>query len=79
LAVLVAGPGIDTVEPLLAKALSAVPELLTLPGGATVKVDLAAGLASFPAHAGSVDELYMAADAALAVAVDEHAALRVAI
>jgi hypothetical protein len=40
---------------------------------------LAAGLASFPEHAGSVDELYMAADAALAVAIDNHTALAVAI
>jgi hypothetical protein len=44
-----------------------------------VRIELAAGLASFPEHAGSVDELYMAADAALAEAVDAHCSLRVAI
>jgi GGDEF domain-containing protein len=79
LAVLVPGSPAKEVEPQLARALTATPRALTLPGGAEVKIDLAAGLASFPEHAGSVDELYMAADAALADAVDGHAALRVAI
>ncbi|MEY2433295.1 MAG: hypothetical protein QOC92_3020, partial [Acidimicrobiaceae bacterium] len=79
LAVLVPGPTAHEIEPLLAKALAATPSTLKLPGGAEVKIDLAAGLASFPEHASSVDELYMAADAALADAVDGHATLRVAI
>jgi DNA-binding response OmpR family regulator len=78
LAVLVSGPPAGEVEPQLARALAATPGSLHLPGGAEVKIDLAAGLASFPEHAGSVDELYMAADAALADAIDGHATLRVA-
>ncbi len=41
-----------------------------LPGGADVAVQLAAGVAAFPDHASNPDELYMAADAALAEAVD---------
>jgi CheY-like chemotaxis protein len=79
LAVLVPGSAAEEIEPQLARALAATPRTLTLPGGDEVTIDLAAGLASFPEHAGSVDELYMAADAALADAVDGHAALRVAI
>jgi CheY-like chemotaxis protein len=79
LAVLLSGPTASEVEPLLATALGVVPKTMSLPGGGTVEVDLAAGLASFPHHAGTVDELYMAADAALAEAVDGNAALRVAI
>jgi DNA-binding response OmpR family regulator len=79
LAVLLSGPPAKDVEPLLASALAAAPSAISLPGGATVKIELSAGLASFPQHAGSVDELYMAADAALAQAVDSHTALSVAI
>jgi CheY-like chemotaxis protein len=79
LAVLLSGSGATEVEPLLARALSAAPATMTLPGGATVAVDVAGGLASFPQHAASVDELYVAAEAALAAALDGHATLRVAI
>ena len=78
LALLVSGPKLADVEPRLAAALAAAPSRLNLPGGAAVGIELAAGLAAFPQHAGSVDELYMAADAALADAVDGRAALRVA-
>ncbi len=39
------------------------PGELGMPGGAMVKVALVAGLASYPEHAESADELYMAADA----------------
>jgi DNA-binding response OmpR family regulator len=78
LALLVAGPKVAHIESLLAAALAAVPTSLELPGGAAVGVELAAGLAAFPEHAGSVDELCMAADAALAGAVDDDAPLRVA-
>jgi CheY-like chemotaxis protein len=79
LAVLVSGSSAVALEPVLAAALAAQPATIELPGGATVKIELAAGLASFPEHAGSVDELYMAADAALAEAVDTRSTLRVAI
>jgi len=78
LALVVSGPTLSDVELLLAAALAAVPSSLDLPGGATVGIELAAGLAAFPEHAGSVHELYMAADAALADAVDGRASLRVA-
>ncbi|HEX4820027.1 MAG TPA: response regulator [Acidimicrobiales bacterium] len=78
LALLLSGPRVSDIEPQLASALAATPDEIDLPGGAAVGVELAAGLASFPEHAGSVDELYMAADAALADAVDAGADLRVA-
>ena len=79
LAVLASGPSATALEPVLARLLGATPGTITLPGGATVDIELAAGLASFPEHAGSVDELYMAADAALAAAVDSHRPLCLAI
>jgi DNA-binding response OmpR family regulator len=79
LAVLVSGPSAAALQPVLVAVLAAAPGTIALPGGATVKVELAAGLASFPEHAASVDELYMAADAALAQSVDSHAPLCVAI
>ena len=79
LAVLLSGASAAELEPLLAAALAASPATVALPGGAAVDIELAAGLASFPEHAGSVDELYMAADAALADAVDSRAQLRIAI
>jgi CheY-like chemotaxis protein len=43
---------------------------VTLPAGRVVSVAYAAGVASWPDHATTGDELYMAADAALAEAVD---------
>ena len=79
LAMLVSGPRAAVIEPLLAAALAATPGTISLPGGAMVEIQLVAGLASFPEHAGSVDALYMAADAALADAIDAHSSLRVAI
>lgn len=51
---------------------------LSLPGGAEVKVDLAAGVASHPLHGADVDTVYGAADAALADAHDRGARLRAA-
>ena len=50
-----------------------------LPGGAEVAIRLAVGLAAYPEHASDADELYMAADAALADAVDRGTPLAVAI
>jgi two-component system cell cycle response regulator len=79
LAVMVPGRSATDIEQPLAAALAATPAAIDLPGGATVAVDVAAGLASFPQHASSVDELYMAADAALASAVDGDRAVAVAI
>jgi GGDEF domain-containing protein len=79
LAVVASGPSAAGLGPVLAAALAAIPGTISLPGGGTVTIELAAGLASFPEHAGSVDELYMAADAALAEAVDKQLPLCVAI
>lgn len=79
LAVVASGPSAAALEPVLAAALAATPGTISLPGGGTVKIELAAGLASFPEHAASVDELYMAADAALAEAVEKRLPLCVAI
>jgi GGDEF domain-containing protein len=78
-AVLASGTSAAALQPVLAGVLETAPRSITLPGGATVDIDLVAGLASFPEHAGSVDELYMAADAALAAAVDSRRPLCLAI
>lgn len=48
-------------------------------GGAVVPVDLNVGLASYPANAGDPDGLFMAADAALADAVDDGTAVQLAL
>lgn len=65
-------PAHDTqvTERVLSEAMSSVQGEFVFPGGATVPVRLAGGVASYPAHAISPDELFMAADAALADAVD---------
>jgi diguanylate cyclase (GGDEF)-like protein len=54
-------------------------DVVRLPGGAQVEIRLAAGVAAYPEHAGAADELYMAADAALADAVDRGQPVAVAI
>jgi CheY-like chemotaxis protein len=54
----------------LTAALGDGPIDVDLPAGRTVSVEWAAGVAGCPEHAGTGDELYMAADAALADAVD---------
>lgn len=79
LAVLVPGATAADLEPLITDVLAACPATMGLPGGAVVDIALTAGLASYPAHASSVDELCMAAEAALAGAVDDQATVRVAI
>ena len=54
----------------LEPVLSEVSGTFEFPGGASVPVDLACGLAAYPANAIDPDGLFMAADAALADAVD---------
>src|SRR5688572_18606818 len=54
-------------------------ERVRLPGGAEVAIRLAIGVAAFPQHAADADALYMAADAALADAVDRGTSIAVAI
>lgn len=70
-------PAHDTAgtERVLADAMAAVQGQFVFPGGASVRVRLAGGVASYPAHAHSPDELFMAADAALTTAVDRGAAI----
>ncbi len=79
LAVIVSGVAADRARLMLDDVLSQVPRQLMLPGGADVPVAVAIGLAAAPEHASSADELYMAADAALADAVEAGEALQVAI
>jgi two-component system phosphate regulon response regulator PhoB len=63
---------------LLSDAARAI-ESVRLPGGAEVEIRLAVGVAAYPEHAAVADELYMAADAALADAVDKGHPVAVAI
>jgi len=48
-------------------------------GGAVVPVEVAAGLAGYPANASDPDGLFMAADAALASAIDQGTAVQLAL
>jgi DNA-binding response OmpR family regulator len=52
---------------------------LHFPGGADVPLRFAAGVAAYPEHASDADGLYMAADAALAEAVDQGLQVKVAL
>ena len=61
---------VHSAEALFTDVLRTVSEPFQFPGGASVPVRLAGGVAAFPDHAGSPDELFMAADVALADAVD---------
>lgn len=70
LAVILPGTDIDAAEALLAGVMAEAAGSFPLVGGATARVTVAGGIAAFPTHAGDIDELFMAADAALAVAVD---------
>ncbi|HEY2812992.1 MAG TPA: response regulator [Acidimicrobiales bacterium] len=79
LAVIVSGMDAQDAVVVLDSVLGDVPARIDLPGGADVPVQLAVGLAAYPAHASSADELYMAADAALGDAVTGKRPLQVAI
>jgi PleD family two-component response regulator len=63
----------------LADALHVIGSSTNLPGGAEVPLKLACGIASYPAHATDADELYMAADAALADAVERDERIAVSL
>ena len=69
-AIILPAHGSAASERVLTEAMAAVDGEFVFPGGATVPVRLVGGVASYPAHAGSPDELFMAADAALADAVE---------
>ncbi len=66
---------IDAAEQVLLPALRAAAGTFEFPGGATVPVTLACGLAAYPQHAVDTDGLFMAADAALAEAGEAGALL----
>jgi DNA-binding response OmpR family regulator len=73
-------PGMDrsTGEKTVRAALESLAPVAELPGGAVVPLTVSAGLAAAPEHASTGDQLYMAADAALADAADAGELLAVA-
>jgi CheY-like chemotaxis protein len=79
LALLLPGVTAAEAERTVVNGLAAMPEVITLPGGAEVPIRFACGLAAYPDHAGDADELYMAADSALAEACEKGRQLVVAI
>lgn len=78
LAVLLPGLTSEEAAKVLTFAIDSLDEV-RLPGGAEVPLRFAAGVAAYPEHASDADGLYMAADAALADAVDRDETLAVAI
>jgi diguanylate cyclase (GGDEF)-like protein len=78
LAVLFAGASAMNAVQDLASAIGDEPLSLTLPAGRTITLNLAIGVAASPEHAATGDELYMAADAALASAVESGEVLATA-
>ncbi|MGH9275782.1 MAG: diguanylate cyclase domain-containing protein, partial [Acidimicrobiales bacterium] len=78
LAVLLPGLTAEEAAKVLTFAIDSLDEV-RLPGGAEVPLRYAVGLAAYPEHASDADGLYMAADAALADAVDRNETLAVAI
>lgn len=74
-AVILPAHDIATTERLVSGVIDAVSGSFEFPGGASVTVQLAGGLAEYPQHAGSPDELFMAADAALADALERGSVL----
>jgi PleD family two-component response regulator len=74
-------PGTDpaAATTLVDELLWAAAGVVALPGGGEVHVRLVAGVAGYPAHAANADELYMAADHALADAVSSGQTIATAI
>lgn len=77
-AILLPGTTAQEAAKVLTFAMDSLDEL-QLKGGATVPLRFAVGLAAFPEHASDADGLYMAADAALAEAVEKGVPLAIAI
>lgn len=77
----VLAPGHDTMSmgKLMARLHPALSAPVELPGGGVVDVGLAVGCASHPADASDADAVFMAADAALADAVDAGDAVHIAV
>ncbi len=78
LAVVLPGTTARQAHGLLRTVLADVDDSFRFAGGAEVPVALSAGVAGSPDHASDADELFMAADAALADAIDADAALQLA-
>lgn len=78
-AVVIPGVGARTAYATLRDLVAELQGEFRFAGGAVVPVGLAAGLASYPANAGDPDGLFMAADAALADAVDVGSAVQLAL
>jgi predicted signal transduction protein with EAL and GGDEF domain len=74
-------PGSDAaaVAGILGPVLVGLGGQLELSDGNEVHVDVVAGVAGFPAHARAADALYMAADAALADALEAGDTVKVAL
>ena len=66
LAVVLPARAAEDAHELVAAIVLDIGDTVDLPGGASVAVTVTAGVASFPDHAATADELFMAADAALA-------------
>jgi PleD family two-component response regulator len=79
LAVLVPGTDARQVAGILGPVLAGLWGPLALTDGSQVAIDVVAGIAGYPQHAGAADALYMAADAALADALGSGAAVCVAL
>lgn len=79
LAIVLPGLTAADVAPVLRAAMDDIGTLFELPGGAVVPLRYSAGVAAFPEHATDADALYMAADGALAEAVDSDLELVVSI
>jgi DNA-binding response OmpR family regulator len=79
LAVVAPGSTPEEVARWLEPVLGALRGARSLPGGDEVVVELLAGVAGYPEHAGDPDGLYMAADAALADAADANRLVAVAL
>jgi CheY-like chemotaxis protein len=78
LAVLLPGMSSQDATKLLTFAIDSIREVV-LPGGARVPLSLSAGVAAYPQHASDADGVYMAADVALADAVERSAPVAVAL
>lgn len=79
LAILLPGCTAGDALRLLTGAIDGIGTSIELPGGANVPLGLAVGVAAYPEHASDADGLYMAADTALADAVDRNQSLVVSI
>ena len=79
LAVVLPGVPVEVAEAAFLRALTGIGSVVTMAGGAELELALVAGLASYPEHANDADELYMAADGALANAREAESGLAVAL